>query len=114
MVRRTFDHTVQGMKGGSGSVEIREILPREGLMGHGTLYAHVVVAPHSSIGYHRHVGNTEPYYVLAGEGVFEDDDHTRTPVRAGDVCLIRCGESHAMYNDTDHPLELMALVLNLA
>ena len=114
MVEKVRSTVVQGLLGGRGSVELREILPKSGLMGHGSLYAHVIVAPHSSIGYHRHVANTEPYYILRGEGVFEDNDHTRTAVGPGDICLIRCGESHGLENNTDAPLELMALVLNMA
>ena len=47
-------------------------------------------------------------------GVFEDNSHTLTEVGPGDVCLIRCGESHGLDNPHDEPLEIMALVLNLA
>ncbi len=114
MIRKVSGTTVEHMKGGKGSIEIREILPKNEMMGHGSLYAHIVIAPHSSIGYHRHVANTEPYYILSGHGVFEDNAHTRTPVGPGDVCLIRCGESHGLENDADEPMEIMALVLNMA
>ena len=114
MIRKTINSTVQRMHGGKGSLEIREILPKNEMMGHGSLYAHITVQPHSSIGYHRHVANTEPYYILSGHGVFEDNDHTRTPVGPGDVCLIRTGECHGLENETDEPLEIIALVLNLA
>ena len=114
MIRKTFDRTVQNMCGGKGSLTIHEILPRNEMMGHGALYAHVTVHPHSSIGYHRHVANTEPYYILSGHGVFEDNDRKRTPVGPGDVCLIRTGECHGLEHETDEPLELMALVLNMA
>lgn len=114
MVRKVTSTVAQNMKGGKGSLEIREIMPKNELMGHSSLFAHIVVAPHSSIGYHRHVANTEPYYILKGTGVFEDNEHTRTTVGPGDVCLIRCGESHGLENETDEPLELIALVLNLA
>ncbi len=114
MIRKTQNTTLQRLYGGAGTVELREILPKGQLMGHGSLYAHVVIHPHSSIGYHQHIANTEPYYILSGHGVFEDNDHTRTEVGPGDVCLIRCGESHGLENPTDAPLELMALVLNMA
>ena len=114
MIRKAHSTTVEHMCGGSGSLEIREILPRGEMMGHGSLYAHIIVHPHSSIGYHRHVANTEPYYILSGHGVFEDNAHCNTPVGPGDVCLIRCGESHGLENNTDEPLEIMALVLNMA
>lgn len=114
MIRKTNNSTVTGMMGGKGSLEIREILPKKELMGHGTLYAHVVIHPHSSIGYHQHIGNTEPYYILSGHGIFEDNSHALTEVGPGDVCLIRCGESHGLENPYDEPLEIMALVLNMA
>lgn len=114
MIRKTNNSTITGMMGGKGSLEIREILPKKELMGHGTLYAHVVIHPHSSIGYHQHIGNTEPYYILSGHGVFEDNSHALTEVGPGDVCLIRCGESHGLENPHDEPLEIMALVLNMA
>jgi len=114
MVRKAKSSVVQNMKDGEGSLEIREILNKTELMGHGSLFAHIVVQPHSSIGYHRHVANTEPYYILSGNGVFEDNQHTKTPVGPGDVCLIRPGESHALYNPNDRPLEMIALVINLA
>ncbi len=33
-------------------------------MGHASMYAHVIIPAHASIGFHQHVENTEPYYVL--------------------------------------------------
>ncbi len=114
MINKVTSTVVQNPLGGKGSMELREILPKNSMMGHGSLYAHVVLHPHSSIGYHRHVANTEPYYILSGHGIFEDNDHKRTAVGPGDVCTIRTGESHGLENDTDQPLELIALVLNMA
>ena len=112
MIRKTSNSTVTGMMGGKGSLEIREILPKNELMGHGTLFSRTVLPPGSSIGFHQHVGNTEPYYILKGTGIFVDNDGSRIEVGAGDVCLIQCGESHALENNGDEDLEIIALIIN--
>ena len=95
-----------------GTVEIRHLLSKDELMGHASMYAHVIIPPHGSIGFHQHVENTEPYYVIKGKGIFEDNDHTETEIHPGDVCVIEVGQSHAIKNPFDEPLEFMALVIN--
>ncbi len=112
MVRKTDVKVVEGLRGGVGSVEIRHIVSKEELNGHGNMYAHVVLRPHSSIGWHQHVGNTEPYYILKGTGVFVDNDGSRIDVGPGDCCIIECGQSHAIENNTDEEFEFMALIYN--
>ena len=96
MVRKENLVVKHEIRGGTGDVYMYHILEENELMGHGTLYARVVLPPGSSIGYHRHVGNTEPYYIL----------------KAGDVCVIACGESHGMENTGKEDLEIMALIIN--
>lgn len=110
MVRKTEVKVVEGLRGGKGSVEFHHIVSQEELNGHGTMYAMLRIKPHSSIGRHQHVGNTEPYYILQGQGIFEDNDGTRTEVGAGDVCVIAVNESHSIENPTDEDLDLMALI----
>ena len=58
MIKKERVVTVEGLRDGKGSVEIHHILEGEDLMGHGTMFARVIVKPHSSIGWHQHVGNT--------------------------------------------------------
>ena len=112
MVRKTESVFVQGLRGGEGTVELRHILSKDELMGHGTMYAHVILPPHASIGFHQHVGNTEPEYVRKGNGIVVDNDGTRTEIHPGDVCVIEVGQSHAIENPSEEPLEIMALVIN--
>ena len=113
MIKKDRVVTVEGMRGGAGSVEIHHILEGEELMGHGTLYARVIIKPHSSIGWHQHVGNTEPYYILKGVGTFVDNDGSKTEIAEGDVCVIEVGQSHAIENPNDESLEIIALVINM-
>lgn len=112
MVRKEQPIEKEHLRGGDGSVTISHILTEEELMGHGSMYAKVTIHPHSSIGYHQHVGNTEPYYILSGRGIFLDADESRIPVEAGDICTIQPGESHGLLNPYDEPLVIMALVIN--
>ncbi len=100
------------LRGGKGDAYLYTILGEEGLLGHGTTYARVVLPPGCSIGYHQHVGNTEPYYILSGCGIFTDADGSRIEVKPGDVCTIEPGQSHGMENAGDEDLVFMGLILN--
>ena len=80
MVRKTEVNVVEHARGGEGSVEFHHIVSAEELNGHGSLYAMAILRPHSSVGWHQHVGNTEPYFILKGHGVFVDNDGTRTEI----------------------------------
>jgi len=110
MVRKDKIEIKEGLRGGKGSIEFHHILEEKELLGHGRLFAKLVIKPNSSIGTHQHVKETEPYYILKGEGVFVDNDGTRTKVGPGDVCLIEVGQSHSIENNTQEDLELIALI----
>lgn len=112
MVRKEKVVTVEGLKDGKGTVEIHHFLEKEELMGHGNMYARVILKPHSSIGWHQHVGNTEPYAIIKGEGTFIDNDGSKTTVCPGDVCLIEVGQCHSIENNTDEDMEMIALIIN--
>ena len=114
MVRQETLTVRRQVHGGNGEVYMYGVLTPEEMMGHGTMYSRVVLPPGSSIGYHTHVGNTEPYYILKGEGIFTGPDGERVRVTAGDVCLIACGQSHGIENAGADNLEMMALILNEA
>jgi len=80
MVRKANIVFKDNVRGGEGTIEFRHILSADELMGHGTIYAHLIVPPHCSLGFHQHVENTEPYYVLKGKGIFVDNDGSRTEI----------------------------------
>ncbi len=96
---------------GIGPAYMYEIVGKEGLLGHGRLFSKIVLPPGSTIGWHQHVGETEPYYILSGEGDFIDTDGTVTKVHAGDICTINVGDHHSLENNSDGDLTLIALVL---
>lgn len=111
MVRKEEKTVRHAIRGGKGDVYTYHILQADEMMGHGRLYAKMVLPPGSSIGCHTHEGDTEPYYILKGQGIFTDADGSRVPVGPGDICTIACGESHAIENAGDEDLEMIALIL---
>ncbi len=113
MIRHEETKYREHMRDGRGTVTVHDILTKEELCGHGRLYARLVLPAGASIGWHTHEGETEPYYILKGEGTFIDNDHQPHIVHAGDVCLIEDGQGHAIENNSDSDLEIMALIYNL-
>lgn len=97
------------VQNGKGLIHIKELTDQEGLYGHGRLFGHVTVAPGCSIGYHRHEHETEFYYIIKGEALFNDDGVQRT-VRPGDMCATGYGQSHGLENRSSEPVELIALI----
>lgn len=95
---------------GNGVFYIEHILKEE-LAGKCSLYAKVTVPPKASVPYHEHHGDSENYYILAGEGVYDDNGVKRT-VKAGDSTWTPDGSGHSIENVSDTDLVFMALIIN--
>ncbi len=113
MIRKAIPTIKEHLAGGNGRAIVYDVQSREELGKAGRLYGKVVLEPGSSVGWHQHVGETEPYYILCGEGTFVDNDGSRTLVHAGDICTIENGQFHSIENNSDENLEFMALIYNL-
>ena len=114
MIRKADIKAVEGLDGGRGTAYVHHIVSKEELLGHGRLYAKVILPPGASVGFHQHVKDTEPYYILKGTPDFVDSDKSFTRVYPGDVCVIEVGQSHSLENNTDEDVEFMALIYNEA
>lgn len=101
---------VENMRGGNGHVMIKHILDKEQLNEKCKMYAQVTLETGCSIGYHEHFGESETYYILSGEGVY-DDNGTKRTVKAGDVTYTPNGMGHGMTNEGTEDLVFMALIL---
>ncbi len=102
--------TVQNMCGGKGHVIIERLLDDEQLNGKCGLYANVKIEKDCSLGYHEHHGESETYYILNGEGDYDDNGKT-VHVKKGDVVFCPSGSGHALENTGDQTLEFMALII---
>ena len=110
MIKKTTDIVQENFRGGEGKITICHILQGEELRGHATMFSKIVLPPGSSIGWHTHETNSEPFYILKGTALFKDNDGTETLVHPGDVCNIEVGQSHSIANAGDEDLEIIALV----
>ena len=102
---------VENMCGGKGHVIIEHILGEKELNGKCGLYAKVIIEPGCTLGYHEHNGESETYYILSGEGNYNDNGIIR-PVKAGDITFTPSGKGHGLENTTDKDLVFMALIVD--
>lgn len=114
MIRRRNDrarNVTEHFKGADGRLVADQILTgAEEMNGKGRLFNHCRLDKDCGIGWHVHAGDDEIYYILSGEGEFNDNG-TAAVVRPGDVLVTRDGEGHALVNRGDEPLEFIALIL---
>ena len=98
------------MFGGPGIAKFTKIVNEEGLAGKGRLFSVASLKPGCAIGSHKHSGELEIYYVLKGQGTY-DDNGTSVQVKAGDVTVCNDGEVHGMLNSGTEDLDMVALIL---
>jgi mannose-6-phosphate isomerase-like protein (cupin superfamily) len=98
------------MRGGTGSVEILHVFRSSELKGRTRLFARLRLAAGSSIGFHRHEGEEEIFYVLAGTGDVSEGGPVSV-VGPGDAVHTGGGEGHSISNPGPGPLEFLAVIL---
>ena len=98
--------------GGKGRMKMEKVLTSEEMKDKCGLYARVTLPPGAVLGYHEHHGNGECYFILAGEGTYDDNGAKRT-VKAGDVTWTPDGSGHGLSNEGGtEDLVFMALIIN--
>ena len=93
--------------GGQGRIDQAFLLTDEDTKGK-CRCADMVMAPGGSIGYHEHHGNSESYYILSGQG-FYNDNGVEVPARPGDFFTCKDGYAHAIRNPYEEPLRYIAI-----
>ena len=101
--------TKEHMFGGEGKFTSRVIATEATLYGKNRVFNHGYLQKGDEIGWHVHHGDGEVYYILSGEGEFNDNG-TVTTVKGGDVCWTPDGEGHSLVCTSDE-LEFIALVV---
>ena len=96
--------------GGAGLVHMKVLATPEEMYRSARLFNHITLDPGCSIGYHAHQHETEFYYLLSGEAVFNDNG-TEVLLHAGDVTQTGYGQSHSLENRSAAPVELIALIV---
>lgn len=70
----------------------------------------LTIQPGDSIGYHRHDSNEDAYIVISGVATFTDVNGKDVVLGAGDVTIIRPGQSHAIANTGTEPLVVLNVI----
>jgi len=102
--------TREQMRGGTGTIQLRHAFQETEFTVPCRLCATLTLPPGASIGRHEHRQEEEIYIVLSGSGLL-DDGADRKRIEAGDAVLTGNGGAHAVSNDGDTPLELLAVIL---
>jgi mannose-6-phosphate isomerase-like protein (cupin superfamily) len=100
----------ENMRGGKGKVEILHIFKKEELAGKTRLFARLRLEKNCSIGYHNHENEEEVFYIVSGKGRAAEDGK-EYEVSEGDAILIQGGGGHTIKNESDIPLEILAVIL---
>ena len=101
----------ENVRGGEGALVFHDFLVTEESFGAGKLFSRTVLPAGTSIGEHRHDGEFEVYYVLAGTVEVLDAGVWQT-MRRGDMHLCASGESHALKNTSAEEAQILMLILN--
>ena len=101
----------ENVRGGDGAVAFHDFLLTDESFGAGKLFSRTELPAGASIGEHRHDGEFEVYYVLAGTVEVLDGGVWQT-MRRGDMHLCASGESHALKNTGTEEAQIIMLILN--
>lgn len=98
------------MRGGNGTVEMKSFASVEELNNKGRLFGTITLKPGCSIGFHVHEKDSELFYLIKGEAVYNDNGEEKA-VSAGDVMICPAGTGHAIANNSDEVVELAAVIV---
>lgn len=82
---------------GEGSIIFREVFSDKDFKSPIEFLHETSIKPNSTIGYHKHSGNEEVYYILQGKGLMTVDSEDRI-VSPGDAVVTSSGSSHGLKN----------------
>ena len=100
----------ENFKGGEGNVTSFHFMTEQEVLGAGRVFAKFSIQPGCSVGYHKHDGDSEVYYILKGKGLISDDG-TDVVVEAGDAQFCPDGHCHSIKNIGEDTLEYIAIIL---
>lgn len=103
---------VKNLQKGEGVIEMIHLLEKEEFHGHGRLFARFIIEPGDSIGYHIHENEQEVYYLLKGQGLYNNNGK-EIVLKEGDTALCKNGEGHSIKNTGEGDLEFIALIVNI-
>lgn len=98
------------MRGGGGSVVVTPAVDDTGKPGKARLVATLTMEKGCGIGEHDHIGETEIYYCVSGNGIVVDDGK-EYPFGPGDSVSTGGGKTHSIRNENDETLVVFAVII---
>ena len=74
------------------------------------LFSLIQVKPGEEVDYHVHVGESETFFILSGQGIYNDNGEN-VEVKPGMVTLTPSGQGHSIKNTGDEMLVFIALII---
>lgn len=74
------------------------------------LFSLVQVKPNEEVQYHMHIGESEIYFILSGQGIYNDNGNN-VEVVPGMVTLTPSGQGHSIKNTGNEMLVFIALII---
>lgn len=74
------------------------------------MFAHACLKPGEEVEFHIHNNEAESYYILSGEGAYNDNGEYMT-VHPGTVTFTPSGSGHGIKNIGSEMLEFIALII---
>ena len=113
MIRKAAECKVESrenMRGGNGTVQITNFATPEELNDKGRLFANITLKPGCGIGYHVHETDSELFYLMKGQ-VLYNDNGTECTLTAGDVMICPVGTGHSIANNGQEDAEVCAVIV---
>ena len=98
------------VRGGNGTVEITHFATAEELNNKGRLFANITLNPGCGIGFHMHENESELFYVMKGE-VLYNDNGVECILGAGDVMVCPAGTGHGIACNGEETAEVCAVIV---
>ena len=98
------------MRGGKGAITFRHFFGKDEIRAKCRLCSRLILPPGASIGMHKHEKEDELFVIERGTGLI-DDGCNKTVVEPGDAILTGNGEEHALINNGNEPLEVIAVIM---
>ena len=92
-------------------VEIQVLVEPEEIYDAGRLYARIKIDPGASLAHHTHKDEMESYFILKGTCRIKDNDKV-IYLCEGDVLVTPHDQAHSISNDTNEPIEIIALIIS--
>jgi len=96
---------------GTGKIIADHFIDEKLFGGANKLYARITLHPGCGVPLHKHEGNNETYYIVQGEGLYQDGKK-KVKVKTDYVTFCPDGGSHALMNTGKEDLVFIALIAN--